>query len=136
MHEIHVSVASAEAADFGVAELSATGESIGYTILEDGDLMFHIEPRRTTGRLSSARAASPRRSRKPATCSNSTDAPSDATERVRPASTPTHVVTDWVVRHHDLEGSRREGCRSRCVIVRRNRNRASQLPGLVGELVD
>ena len=46
MHEISVSVVSAEAADYGVAELSAAGESIGYTILEDGDLMLHIEPRR------------------------------------------------------------------------------------------
>ena len=46
MHDIQVSVASPEAADYGVAELSAAGESIGYTILEDGDLMLHIEPRR------------------------------------------------------------------------------------------
>jgi hypothetical protein len=46
MHEVRVSVASAEAADYGVAELSAAGERIGFTILEDGDLMLHIEPRR------------------------------------------------------------------------------------------
>jgi hypothetical protein len=46
MHEISVSVASAEAADYGVATLSAAGKPIGYTILEDGDLMLHIEPRR------------------------------------------------------------------------------------------
>jgi hypothetical protein len=46
MHDIRVSVASAEAADYGVAELSAEGEPIGFTILEDGDLMLHIEPRR------------------------------------------------------------------------------------------
>ena len=46
MHEIHVTITSPEAADHGVAELSAAGESIGYTILEDGDLMLHIEPRR------------------------------------------------------------------------------------------
>ena len=46
MHEIQVSVASAEAADYGVAELSAAGKPIGYTVLEDGDLMLHIEPRR------------------------------------------------------------------------------------------
>jgi hypothetical protein len=45
MHEIQVSVASTEAADYGVAELSAAGKPIGYTILEDGDLMLHIEPR-------------------------------------------------------------------------------------------
>jgi hypothetical protein len=46
MHEIHVSVASPEAAEYGVAELSAAGKPIGFTILEDGDLMLHIEPRR------------------------------------------------------------------------------------------
>ena len=46
MHEIHVSVASAEAADYGVAELTSAGESIGFTIFEDGDLMLHLEPRR------------------------------------------------------------------------------------------
>ena len=46
MHEIQVSVASAEAADYGVAELSTAGKLIGYTVLEDGDLMLHIEPRR------------------------------------------------------------------------------------------
>ena len=45
MHEIHVSVTSPEAADHGVAGFSAAGESIGYTILEGGDLMLHIEPR-------------------------------------------------------------------------------------------
>jgi len=45
MHEIRVSILSAEAADFGVAELSVRGEPIGFTILEDGDLMLHIEPR-------------------------------------------------------------------------------------------
>ena len=45
MHEINVSVASPEAADYGVAELSVAGKSIGYTILEDGDLMLHIAPR-------------------------------------------------------------------------------------------
>ena len=43
MHEINVSVVSAEAADHGVAELSAGGKQIGYTILEDGDLMLHLE---------------------------------------------------------------------------------------------
>jgi len=46
MHEIRVCVTSPEAADHGVAELSAGGEPIGFTILEDGDLMLHIEPRR------------------------------------------------------------------------------------------
>jgi hypothetical protein len=46
VHEIRVSVTSPEAAEYGVAELSAAGEAIGFTILEDGDLMLHIEPRR------------------------------------------------------------------------------------------
>ena len=46
MHEIRVSVVSPEAADHGVAELWAAEELIGYTILEDSDLMLHIEPRR------------------------------------------------------------------------------------------
>ncbi len=46
MHDIRVSVVSPEAADHGVAELWAAQELIGYTILEDSDLMLHIEPRR------------------------------------------------------------------------------------------
>jgi hypothetical protein len=46
MHEIRVSVVSPEAADHGVAELWAADELIGYTLLEDSDLMLHIEPRR------------------------------------------------------------------------------------------
>jgi hypothetical protein len=46
MHEIHVSIMSPEAADHGVAELWTAGELIGYTILDDGDLMLRIDPRR------------------------------------------------------------------------------------------
>jgi len=46
MHEIHVSIVSPEAADHGVAELWAADELIGYTILDDTDLMLRIEPRR------------------------------------------------------------------------------------------
>jgi hypothetical protein len=46
MHEIRVSVVSPEAADHGVAELWSAGELIGYTLLEDSDLMLRIEPRR------------------------------------------------------------------------------------------
>ena len=46
MHEIHVTIVSPEAADFGVAELWAADELVGYTILEDSDLMLRIEPRR------------------------------------------------------------------------------------------
>jgi hypothetical protein len=49
MHEIRVSVVSPEAADHGVAELWAAGELIGYTILDDGDLMLRIEPRHDHG---------------------------------------------------------------------------------------
>ncbi len=46
MHEIRVSIVSPEAAAHGVAELWAANEQIGYTILEDSDLMLRIEPRR------------------------------------------------------------------------------------------
>ena len=46
MHEIRVSIISPEAADYGVAELWAADELIGYTILQDNDLMLRIEPRR------------------------------------------------------------------------------------------
>ena len=46
MHEIRVSIVSPEAADHGVAELWAAGKLIGYTILEDTDLMLRIEPGR------------------------------------------------------------------------------------------
>ena len=46
MHEIHVTIASPEAADCGVAELWAADELVGYTILDDSDLMLRIEPPR------------------------------------------------------------------------------------------
>ena len=46
MHEIRVSIVSPEAADHGVAELWAANELIGYTVLQDSDLMLRIEPRR------------------------------------------------------------------------------------------
>ena len=63
MHEIRVSIVSPEAADHGVAELWVADELIGYTILDDGDLMLRIEPRRdrtavVVGALSLARAIS------------------------------------------------------------------------------
>jgi hypothetical protein len=45
MHDIRVSIMSPEAADHGVAELWSAGEMIGYTILDDSDLMLRIEPR-------------------------------------------------------------------------------------------
>jgi hypothetical protein len=46
MHEIHVSVVSAEEASYGTAELWAGGRLIGFTRLDDGDLMLSIEPHR------------------------------------------------------------------------------------------
>jgi hypothetical protein len=46
MHEIHVSIVSPEAADHGVAELWASGQLIGHTIIDDSDLMLRIEPHR------------------------------------------------------------------------------------------
>ena len=46
MHEIHVTVVSAEEAAYGTAELWAGGRMIGFTRLEDGDLMLRIEPSR------------------------------------------------------------------------------------------
>jgi hypothetical protein len=46
MHEIQVSIMSPEASDHGVAELWSASELIGYTILNDRDLMLRIEPRR------------------------------------------------------------------------------------------
>ncbi len=46
MHEIHVSVVSPEEASYGTAEFWSGGRMIGFTRLEDGDLMFRIEPGR------------------------------------------------------------------------------------------
>lgn len=45
MHEIHVTVVSPGEAEYGVAELWAGGRQIGYTHLEDSDLMLRIDPR-------------------------------------------------------------------------------------------
>jgi hypothetical protein len=44
MHEIHVSVVSSEEASYGTAEFWAGGRLIGFTRLDDGDLMLCIEP--------------------------------------------------------------------------------------------
>jgi hypothetical protein len=44
MHEIHVTVVSAEEAEYGTAELWSGGRLFGFTHLEDGDLMLRIEP--------------------------------------------------------------------------------------------
>ncbi len=45
MHEIHVSVVSPEEASYGTAEFWSGDRMIGFTRLEDGDLMFRVEPR-------------------------------------------------------------------------------------------
>ena len=45
MHEVHVSVVSSEEASYGVAEFWSGGRLIGFTQLDDGDLMLRIEPR-------------------------------------------------------------------------------------------
>lgn len=45
MHEIRVSVVSPEEASYGVAEFWAGDRMIGFTHLDDGDLMLRIEPR-------------------------------------------------------------------------------------------
>ena len=46
MHEIHVTVVSAEEAEYGTAEFWAGGRMIGFTRLDDGDLMLRMEPDR------------------------------------------------------------------------------------------
>jgi hypothetical protein len=46
MHEIHVTVVSQEEASLGVAEFWSGGELIGFTRIEDGDLVLQIEPSR------------------------------------------------------------------------------------------
>lgn len=45
MHEVRVSVVSAEEASDGVAEFYSAGRLLGFTHFEDGDLMLRIEPR-------------------------------------------------------------------------------------------
>jgi hypothetical protein len=44
MHEIHVSVVSPEEAEYGTAEFWSGGRLVGFTRLEDGDLVLRIEP--------------------------------------------------------------------------------------------
>ena len=46
MHEIHVSVVSPEEAADGTAEFWAGGRMIGFTTLQDGDLVLRIDPPR------------------------------------------------------------------------------------------
>jgi hypothetical protein len=45
MHEIKVITISAEEAEHGVAELWAGGQQIAYTVLDDGELKLHFDPR-------------------------------------------------------------------------------------------
>ena len=73
MHEIRVSIVSPEAADHGVAELWAAGKLIGYTILEDTDLMLRMSRGATERPSSSARTASRKQSVEPSTYSSGTD---------------------------------------------------------------
>jgi hypothetical protein len=44
LHEIHVSVVSAEEASLGVAELWSGDRLIGFTLIEEGDLTVRIGP--------------------------------------------------------------------------------------------
>ena len=44
LHNIHVSVVSAEEASVGVAEFWSGDRMIGFTRIEDGDLALQIEP--------------------------------------------------------------------------------------------
>jgi hypothetical protein len=46
MHEINVTIVSAEEAAYGTAEFWSGGRMIGFTRLEDGDLMLRLEPQR------------------------------------------------------------------------------------------
>jgi hypothetical protein len=46
MHKINVTVVSPEEASYGTAEFWSGDRMIGFTRLEDGDLMFRVEPRR------------------------------------------------------------------------------------------
>jgi hypothetical protein len=44
LHDIHVSVVSAEEASVGVAEFWAGDRMIGFTLLDEGDLTLRIQP--------------------------------------------------------------------------------------------
>jgi hypothetical protein len=44
LHEIHVSVVSAEEASLGVAEFWSGDRMIGFTLVEDGDLTLRLGP--------------------------------------------------------------------------------------------
>jgi hypothetical protein len=44
LHNIHVSVVSAEEASLGVAEFWSGDRMIGFTLIDEGDLTLRIEP--------------------------------------------------------------------------------------------
>ena len=44
LHDIHVNVVSAEEASLGVAEFWSGDRMIGFTLIDDGDLTFRIQP--------------------------------------------------------------------------------------------
>jgi hypothetical protein len=44
LHDIHVTVVSAEEASFGVAEFWSGDRMVAFTLIEDGDLTLRIEP--------------------------------------------------------------------------------------------
>jgi hypothetical protein len=48
-HEVTVRVVSPEEADYGVAEFWLADELLGFTRLEDGELVLRIEPRSDGG---------------------------------------------------------------------------------------
>ena len=56
MHDIHVTVVSAEEAADGTAEFWSGGRMIGFTQLEDGDLMLRLEAGVVVGAHSLAEA--------------------------------------------------------------------------------
>jgi hypothetical protein len=44
LHDIHVSVVSAEEASLGVAEFWSGDRMIGFTLIDEGDLTLRIQP--------------------------------------------------------------------------------------------
>ena len=79
MHEIRVSTVSAEEASYGVAELWADGELIGYTHFDDGGLMLRIEPRRDGAPVEAGCTAWPTHVPRPAGSSPATENPAKGT---------------------------------------------------------
>jgi len=57
MRELEVTVVSPEEAEEGIAEFWAAGELFGYTLLQDGELVLRIEPRRDGGEIVVAAAS-------------------------------------------------------------------------------